>query len=323
MNLIDLDISDNRNSPYYLSIIIPLLNEENNIEPLYIELMKILNIIRRSYEIIFVDDGSTDSSVEKIKELNSVNKKVKYISLSRNYGTQIAISAGLRYAKGELSLTMDSDLQHNPILIPKMIDKINEGYDIIHAVKRGQPERGLIKRFLSNIVYNLINKSSEIEFEARASDFRLMNQKGRRAINLFSEKERLIRGMTYWAGLKHGSIDYKPTKRSYGTPKQTITKLFRMALEGVLSYSKSIIRIIFLIGMILSIIAIIIVFNFIYNFEFYLESLNYNYIVVIFTMILLVQLILLYVMGEYIMIILKEVKNRPLYFVIEKLGIDE
>ncbi len=298
-----------------ISIVIPLYNEEDNIELLYKELVSVLNEINLNSEVIFVDDGSRDRSFEMIKELNIQDRRISGISLSRNFGHQVALTAGLQHARGEMVITLDADLQHPPKEIPRLIEQFNLGFDIVNTRRIDTAEIGYFKKSSSRLFYRMINRISEVPITESSSDFRLMSRKALDCFLQFNERSRFTRGLVSWMGFRQTVIDYICPPRFAGKSKYTLRKMLHFAADGITSFSAKPLRmasyvgiIVFLLGLLYAIYAII-------------RHLSGNTIPgwtsLMVTVLLLggIQLLTLGIIGEYLARIFNESKSRPLYFI--------
>jgi len=237
-----------------ISIVVPILNEEGNIELL---IQKLTNILREysEYELLFVDDGSTDNTLGIIKEERKHNDRMHYISFSRNFGHQNALRAGLDFATGDCVISMDGDLQHPPDLIPKLIEKWQEGCDIVYTIRKDDPKSPYLKRKTAGIFYRIMNRLSDIKVEKGAADFRLMDRSVVEAIKAIKENNLFMRGMVSWLGFKQCGIEYMPEKRHWGKTKYTFKKMIKFAMEGITSFSIKPLRISTIVGYILAVLA--------------------------------------------------------------------
>lgn len=298
-----------------ISIVIPVYNEEDNIPVLFDELQKILNTLNQLYEIIFVDDGSKDSSFKIIEQICSHNSSVLGISLSRNFGHQIAITAGLQHAKGGVVVTMDADMQHPPELIKEMYKKYVEGYDIVNTIRGRTDDSGLFKKSTSGGFYFLIKYLTDVPIEPSSADFRLMSRRAVDAFLKFEEKDRFVRGLVSWMGFKQTFISYNSPSRYSGASKYSIMKMFRFAIDGITSFSAKPLRISFYSGLIVSLLGLVYAIYAVVEFI-------YGKVIPGWTSLLVSQLVIgglilisLGIIGEYLARVFNESKNRPLYFV--------
>lgn len=306
-----------KNSPH-ISLVIPAYNEEGNLENLYRELIPVLESLDKSVEILFVDDGSTDHSFEMIKRLHERDERVKGISLSRNFGHQVALVAGLENASGEVVVMMDADFQHPPEVIKTLYRKYKEGYDIVNT-RRLQTEGILFfKRFSSWCYYKLINLLSDCRIEASSSDFRLMNRRAVEAFLQFQEKNRFNRGLISWMGFKQDVVEYKAPPRIRGRSKYTMRKMLSFGLDGVTSFSSKPLRISFYTGFLIFLAGVAYAIYIIINHFKGLTIPGWTSTVLIILLIGGFQLLSLGIIGEYIARIYNESKSRPIYFLKDK-----
>jgi len=215
----------------FLSIVVPVYNEEGVIDFFYSELKKTLEKLSKPYEIFFIDDGSTDRTFEKIKQYNSADPDLYCISFSRNFGHQIAIYAGLKYASGEIVISMDGDLQHPPEIISLMLEKYKEGFDIVNTKRIKEKNVFSKKHFFSGLYYKIINIFSDIKIEPDSADFRLMTRKTVNAFLEFNERDRFTRGLISWMGFKQTIVEYKEPDRRAGTTKFVFVKMLKFAFK--------------------------------------------------------------------------------------------
>lgn len=219
-----------------VSIVIPVLNESGNLLPM----MEKLNLIfcdNYQYEIIFVDDGSTDDTLDLLKLIHSANPSVYYISLSRNFGQQNALKAGLDRAKGDCVVTLDGDLQHPPELIPEMIALWENGYEVVYTRRREDKRLSLMKRETSKHFSSFMKLMSGMPIEQGVADFRLLDRKVVDVLSNLKENNLFLRGTVYWIGFRSHAIDYTPQKRYSGNTKYSILKMLQYAVEGITSFS--------------------------------------------------------------------------------------
>lgn len=298
-----------------ISIVVPVYNESDNIETFYHALKQVLNERRWTYEILMVDDGSKDDSFLKIMKLSQEDPSLRGISLSRNFGHQIALAAGIDYARGNAVITMDADMQHPPALIPELVAKYHEGYDIVSTIRHDSADTGIFKRITSALYYQLINRLSDTKIEPAAADFRLMSRKTVEAFRQFHERGRFTRGLINWMGFKQVCIPYQAAPRHSGRSKYTVAKMTRLALDGITAFSSRPLRISFYIGLVISFIA----FSYaVYAcIVFMIGKTVPGWTSILLTLLFLggIQLISIGILGEYLARVFHEVKGRPLYFV--------
>ena len=298
-----------------ISIIVPCFNEDKAIPLFYEEINKVFNVINYKLELIFIDDGSSDNTLEVIKKLDGV----KYVSFSRNFGKEAAILAGLRAATGDYITTMDVDLQDPPSLLPEMINYIkNENYDIVATRRKNRKGEGIIRSFFSNIFYKLINKMSKIEMVSGARDYRLMTRRVVGNILKMKEYNRYSKGLFSFVGFKTKWIEYDNVERSVGDTKWSFGKLFIYAIEGITSFTTSPLVISAIIGLIFCLISfIMIIVIIIKTLVFGDPTSGWPSMVCIIFFVSGIQLFCIGVMGEYLAKMYLEIKGRPNYFIRE------
>ncbi len=306
------------NKSFKVSVVIPAFNEEGNVGPLTDKLTKILNEYR-DYEIIFVDDGSEDNTLEALKILRARNHRVRYLSLSRNFGHQNALKAGLDHAQGDCVITMDADLQHPPELIPIMIGKWREGYEVVTTIRKNDPNISFLKRKTSNLFYLLINWLSDLHIPKGAADFRLMDRAVVKVLKDAKEYYLFLRGMTAWVGFRQYVLPYIPEKRLTGKSKYSIKRMVGFALTGITSFSLKPLRLSIYMGLFFAVLA------FGYGIYAILVKLFTDRAITGWASVLAsvlfiggIQLVVLGIIGVYIGKAFIEAKQRPHYVIREK-----
>lgn len=303
-----------------LSIVIPLYNETEVFDRLIERLNAVLRHQSEKIEVVLVDDGSRDDTAYRMEQLATSNPNYHCVFLARNYGHQTAVSAGLAAAKGtQAIMVMDGDLQDPPELISDFYDKIKEGYEVIYAVRRKRKE-GLIKKAFYKLFYRILKKISYIDIPLDAGDFSMISRRVANILNRMPEESRYIRGMRAWVGLKQIGIPYERAERAEGDSKYSIKQLFNLAYNGIFNFSELPIRFITRIGVIVVMVSLI---YFAYTL---FKNLVYGTVPEGFTATLLtiilfsgVQLISLGIIGEYVLRIFFQVKNRPLYVISKRI----
>lgn len=220
-----------------ISFIIPCFNEVASIDVLYHEIAKTVQINKLNAEIIFIDDGSTDGTLEHIICIAQIDARIKYISFSRNFGHQKAIKAGLNKAIGKAAIVMDADLQHPVSFIPELIDKWKAGYEIVNTIRIDEKNKGLFKKVTSKLFYTLINFLPEVKIKAGSVDFRLLDRNVIEALKKCNEEFFFLRGMTSWCGFRSCDVEYQAQKRFAGKTKYSFLKMLSLALCGITSFS--------------------------------------------------------------------------------------
>lgn len=298
-----------------ISVVIPIYNEEENIPILYQRLVKVLNDYEPDFELIFVDDGSRDNSPNLIYDLAAHDPRVIVIQLARNFGHQIAISAGLDFSRGNGVIIMDADLQDPPEVLPEFIEKWREGHDIVYAIRANRKE-GWLKRHAYTFFYRILQRIANIQIPLDAGDFCIMDRKAVVILTSMPERNRFIRGIRSWIGLDQVGLAYDRDPRYAGKPKFTLSRLIYLALDGLVSFSFLPLRAISILGFIISFISIILAIS--YTIQKITSGLNppgFATTIVAIFFLAGIQLITLGVIGEYVGRIFEEVKHRPLYVV--------
>ncbi|HHY95813.1 MAG TPA: glycosyltransferase family 2 protein [Firmicutes bacterium] len=305
-------------APTY-TVIVPVFNEEKNIRPMYERLVRV--IPGGDFEIIFVDDGSRDRTCAEIEKLAARDERVKGVSFSRNFGHQIALTAGYDLAAGRAVICLDGDLQQPPELIPQMIAKWQEGYDIVLTVREDTRETPFFKRVTSRLYYWLINTVSRMTIPPGAADFRLMDRKVVEAFNSFRERNRFIRGIISWMGYRYTCLPYRTAERKFGRSRYSLGKMLRLAVDGIFSFSSYPLKVASLFGYVISAFAFIyIVYALFARFRFHSTISGWTSLIITVLFLGGIQLICMGIIGEYIGRIYDETKNRPLYIIDKKIG---
>lgn len=306
-----------------ISVVVPVLNEQEVLKEFYTRLSSTLNKIDNNYEIIFIDDGSTDNSLRILEDLNGKHSNVKIVSFSRNFGHQIAISAGLEYSKGKATIVMDADLQDPPEVIVKLSEKWKEGYKVVYGIRKWRKE-GFFKRLCYKFFYRLLRIISKTDIPLDAGDFCLMDRKIVDLLNSLPERARFVRGLRSWVGFPQIGIEYERDRRYSGKAKYTFPKLVGLAVDGLISFSEFPLRIAIVVGFIISFFSIVyaaylVILRLLGKYAF----LGWATLVVGIMFFGGIQLIALGILGGYIAKIFDEVKERPLYIVDKKIGFSE
>ena len=305
-----------------LSIIVPAYNEEEVIELFYKKLKEVIDKIteRYKYEIIFVDDGSKDNTLDKLKKLRENDKNINIISFSRNFGKEAGIYAGLKNANGDMVVLLDADLQHDPENIPQMIKYIEEGYDTVTTIRNRKGE-SKVKSWFSNMFYRVMSGNKEIKLKKGSQDFRMMTRQVVQAILDLKEYNRFSKGIFSWVGFKTKYIEVENKKRAAGKTKWNYKKLIDLAIDGITAFTTSPLRISTYLS-IPTFLALVIYFIYVI-----IKCVRLNVAIQAFQAIILlilffsgIQIILIGIMGEYLGRIFNESKHRPLYLVNEYNG---
>ncbi|MBN1384706.1 MAG: glycosyltransferase family 2 protein [Elusimicrobia bacterium] len=303
------------------SVVVPVYREEDIIINFFKELNSVMNTLKDPYEIIFVDDQTDTNTVKKIKEVCDTNPQVKLVNLSRNFGHQVALTAGIDLAKGDAVIMLDGDLQHPPSLLPELIDYWKDGYDVVYTVRQDHKGTSFFKRIAAYLFYTILNKISDIDVKFNCADFRLMSRKAVESLKKFREHSPFLRGLVNWMGYKRIGIPFESAKRAGGTSKYSYSRLFKFAMDGIIPFSEFPIRIITVFGLIVAVCSFIYIFAIIYYY-FFSGVVVPGWYTLIGAILLLggVQIVMIGIVGEYIAKIFYEVKNRPLYLIDEIYG---
>lgn len=303
---------------HLLSIIIPVYNEESNVDQLYRELLKYAG---EDFELLWVDDGSMDNTLLEIERIARSDNRVKCLSLSRNFGHQDAIRAGLLHARGDLFIVMDGDLQHPPSLIPQMIAKIGEGYDIVNTRRTSTMNISSFKKISSKLYYAILKKLADIEVPEGHADFRIFNQKVYDAIVQFKERDIFLRGIFNWVGFRSATMAFAAVARNSGTTKYSLKKMMRLGLSGIISFSTTPLKIAFALGCSITLLSFLFLVYAIYE-HFHHNTLP-GWTSIIGVVILLggIQLCFIGILGIYIAQLIRETKKRPTFIVNRKINL--
>jgi glycosyltransferase involved in cell wall biosynthesis len=298
-----------------VSVVLPVHNEAENLPVLYPRLSQVLKEAVPSHEIIFVDDGSTDPSPKQLYEFAGRDPHVTIVELSRNFGHQTAISAGLDYARGRGVIIMDADLQDPPEVLPEFIRKWKEGYDVVYAIRQERKE-GLLKRAAYALFYRLWKRIANIPIPLDAGDFCIMDRRVVDLLKAMPERNRFIRGIRSWVGLKQVGLPYERQGRHAGRPSYTMMRLIYLALDGLVSFSYVPLRVITLLGFAVSLLSIVLAaFYVAKKLLLGLSPPGFATLTAAIFFLAGIQLITIGVIGEYVGRIFEEVKRRPLYIV--------
>lgn len=302
------------------SIVVPVYNEENNLPELYRRLTAVLKAQNEIYEIIFVNDGSTDRSLEILRNLAKADKKIKIVSLSRNFGQQAAVTAGLENSSGEIVTTLDADLQDPPEFLPNFWAKLTEGYDVAYGVSttRNDP---FFRKSLFEIYYRIMNRLSSYPLPKNVGIFAVMRRPVVTILLSINEQNRWLPALRSWVGFRQVGISYEKPSRFAGQPPQTFRKLLKMGLDALFSFSYIPLKLATFLGLLVTIVAFFIGLDVVYQ-KYITHTAIVGWSGPILTIVIIggAQLIILGIIGEYLGRIYDEVKRRPYYIVSEKIG---
>lgn len=301
------------------SIVVPIYNEEKNILELYRRIQAVIEQLDGAIELIFVNDGSRDRSLQMIRDLHQKDSRVSYLSLARNFGHQIAVTAGLNFVRGQVIIILDADLQDPPELIPDMIEKWRQGYQVVYAQRTQRRKEGWFKRFTAYLFYRLLQRLADVEIPIDTGDFCLMDRQVLDVLNSMPERNRYIRGLRAWAGFQQTFVRFEREPRFAGEAKYTFGKSWALALNGLVSFSKVPLRLSTYVGLLSALVAIFMALLVLYWRIFVSNSPLTNFTIILVAIFFLgaVQLVSIGILGEYVGRIYEEVKGRPLYTLAE------
>jgi len=309
-------MENNSENSVDISVIVPIYNEEQVIKELYSRLHKTVSQISENYEFIFVNDGSKDLSLFELIKLTEQDHRVFYINFSRNFGHQIAVTAGLDACKGKAVAIIDGDLQDPPELIAEMYNKHKEGYEVVYAKRAERKGESFFKKFTAKMFYRTLRRITSIDIPLDTGDFRLVDQKVVFYLKQMSEQNKFLRGQIAWLGFKQTKVIFNRDKRKYGKTGYSLNKMFRFAMDGITSFSDKPLQLVTKLGLVISFFAFIIILYASYSYFILNRTITGWTSLIISSMFIGgVQLISIGIIGEYISRINKNVANRPLYII--------
>jgi polyisoprenyl-phosphate glycosyltransferase len=308
-------------TPAY-SLVIPIYNEEETIGEMYRRLKLVGDSLDGEVEIVLVDDGSRDHSLELMRDMHRSDPNVRYVSLARNFGHQIAVTAGLRFARGKAVVVMDADLQDPPELVPKMIEQWRAGYHVVYAQRTVRRREGLVKKTLAYCFYRFLRLLTDVDIPPDTGDFCLMDRQVVDVLNSLPERGRYLRGLRAWVGFRQTAVTFERDQRFAGEVKYTFRKSLSLAINGIISFSRVPLRIASYLGFLAACSAVIMILLVIYwrIFQHPAPLIGYTIITAAIFFFGAVQLLCLGILGEYLGRIYDEVKGRPIYTVKEVAG---
>ena len=307
-----------------LSVVAPCFNEEGVLHELYRRISQVLDGSGETWELVLVNDGSRDRTPEIMRELHAQDERVKVVDFARNFGHQIAVTAGMDYARGDAVVLIDADLQDPPELILEMLAKWREGYEVVYAIRAERKGETWFKEFTAKVFYRIIYKITDIDIPMDTGDFRLMDRKVVNALKTMHEKHRFMRGMSVWVGFRQTGVKYVRAERYAGETKYPLKKMLKFAMDGITSFSYFPLQLATYIGFVAALLAVLgIIVTIILRLSGSHAFLGQATTLVSVLFLGGVQLICLGILGEYLGRIYDEVKGRPLYIVREALGFDE
>ncbi|MBE7063051.1 MAG: glycosyltransferase family 2 protein [Clostridia bacterium] len=307
-----------------ISVIVPLYNEEEVIEESYRRLTAVMQSLNEDYELILINDGSRDRTASLAAALCEKDRHVRLICFSRNFGHQIAITAGMDYAAGDAVVIIDADLQDPPELIPKMVEKWREGYHVVYGKRTRRQGETIFKKVTAKLFYRFLKRMTQVDIPTDTGDFRLIDRKVCDAMKKLGERNRYVRGLVSWVGFKQYALEYVRDERFAGETKYPLKKMLKLAMDGISSFSYKPLKLATLVGFVLSGL------SFLYLLIVLIQKLCGFAMVRGWASILAVQLffngvmlIMLGIIGSYIGRIYEEAKGRPLYIVQEEIGFED
>lgn len=307
-----------------LSVVVPMFNEAGNLAALFERLVPALEALRLPYEVVCVDDGSRDDTLERLVEFRRRHPAIKIVALSRNFGKEIALTAGLQHTSGKAAIPIDADLQHPPEMIPTLVAKWREGYDVVYAVRQSRETDGPLRRIATRAFYWIFERLGNVSLPRDAGDFRLLDRRVIDAINHMPERSRFMKGIFAWVGFRQIGVPYNVEQRMHGTSVWGMRRLFRFAIDGLTAFSNFPLIAWCYVGAVIALVSLAT------GAYFLLRTLiegvdvpGYASLIVAVLFFGGVQLFTLGVIGSYIGRIFEEVKRRPLYLVRETHGFGE
>ncbi|MEM7181749.1 MAG: glycosyltransferase family 2 protein [Spirochaetota bacterium] len=310
-----------------VSIIVPIYFEETLIDEFYRRLSHVIQAQqdRYKFEVIFVNDGSTDRSLELLLQLHNDTYDIRVIDLSRNFGHQIAITAGIDHAEGDAVLVIDGDLQDPPEIIPQMLEKWQEGFSVVYGKRKKRKGETFFKLITAKIFYRIIRYLSDTDIPADSGDFRLMDRKAIDALKSLRESSRYIRGLVSWVGFKQYALEYERDERFAGETKYSLQKMFRLAFDGITGFSEKPLQLSIQLGLVITGAAFLVLLYTIISSILHPESVRHGWTSLLTSVVFMggIQLISIGILGLYVGRIHRETKNRPLYIISEKFGFEK
>lgn len=308
----------------FLSVIVPLYNEEPVIREMYRRLTDVLESNRFDYEIVLINDGSRDETLSKAKQLCETDKRIKLISFSRNFGHQIAITAGMDNASGQIVVVIDADLQDPPEVIVEMIEKWREGCQVVYGVRKERKGESSFKLLSAALFYRILRKMTPLEIPVDTGDFRLMDKKVVEQLTHMRERSRFVRGMVSWVGFSQGKVEYVRDTRVAGETKYPFKKMMKFAIDGILSFSQLPLKISSAFGFLCSVLSFGLLVYGVMAKYLRPETIIPGWTSIFVASLFLggVQLISIGILGEYLGRIYEEIKGRPLYIIDEQMNFE-
>lgn len=296
-----------------VSIVVPVYNEGENILYFTAAVRDVMDKMPYQWDLLFVDDGSKDNSLEILENLQAQHDNIHVLSLARNCGHQVALTCGLDHAKGDAVISMDGDMQHPPALLPELLAKWEDGYEIVQTIRQDTQGVSWAKKKTSKLYYQLINNLSSVKIRPGGSDFRLLDRKAVNALGRYREHDRFLRGMVTLLGFKVAEVQFVAPPRFAGESKYSLSKMAKLAVDGIVGYSVVPLRAAFVGGLLFALLSFCLLLHALYVYICDAAVSGWTTIMVCMSLFGGMQMIMLGIMGEYLGRIYTEVKNRPLY----------
>ncbi|GAB4093108.1 glycosyltransferase family 2 protein [Flaviaesturariibacter terrae] len=303
----------------HVDIVIPVFNESENIAALVTAVKSVMEELPYSYGFILVDDGSSDGTLSVLQGLAAIDPRVHYRSFSRNFGHQAALKAGLDQSTGDCAISLDGDFQHPPELIPELLQRWEEGFDVVYTLRRdGDRQESSMKRWTSDQFYNFMNRMADLEMEKGSADFRLLDRKCVLVLQKMAEHEPFFRGLVKWIGFRQVSVEYQPHPRRAGRSKYTFRKMMRFALQGITSFSTKPLYFAAYLGFVFALLSVLYLPYALFSYYMGRAVSGWTSVIVTITFFGGLQLCILGIMGLYLGKIFMQGKGRPMYLVKEE-----
>ena len=304
-----------------VSIVIPVFNEDENVEMLYQQLIEVVRALPFEFEIVVVDDGSTDETLATIEKIASTDPRLKAISLSRNFGHQAALIAGLEVSRGDAVITMDGDLQHPPRLIPEMLKRWKEGADIVYSIRKNTAGVSRTKLLTARLFYAILNRIGNLGLPSNTADFRLLSRPVVEELKNMQERSVFLRGLVQWVGFQQSQIEYEAEQRFAGKTKYGFRSMLKFAVTGITSFSSAPLYLALVFGFLVSLVCFIYAVYIIY-LKLYTTELISGFATIVVAVLFLggIQLITIGIIGLYMGRLFEEVKQRPRYIIRRRIG---
>ena len=307
-----------------VSVVVPVFNEEESIARFYDRTSAVLSALDGlAWEIVFVEDGSTDSSFARLSELAARDHRIRVLKFSRNFGHQIAITAGVDEARGDCVVVIDSDLQDPPEVIPAMVAQWRAGFDVVYGVRSEREGETAMKLMTASIFYRLLGRLTNVQIPANVGDFRLMSRCVVEQLKLLREKDRFVRGLVSWVGFRQTGVTYHRQAREAGVTKYPLGKMLKFAFDGITSFSTAPLKVATWTGYLAALAAVLYLLSVFVQRAMGITVEGWATIMVAMLFLGSVQLICLGILGEYLGRVFNEVKPRPMYVIEERLGTDD